>query len=512
LGLNPLAGCHWIEPTAASVSQGTLPPRVAPAVAAESLPARSPAASIEPSERDHAPISLPAALALATSHPWDVQIAETRIQQAAAQRERAEWLWLPHLQSGVDYFRHDGQIQDIVGTVFTTSRTSLLLGAGPMLTLPTSEALYAPLAARQVEAASRAMAQATRDEVTLSVAIAYMNVQQSRGEVAAALETLTLAEDLVRRVEKLAPDLAPEVEIDRSRAEQARRRIQLASAHERWRVASADLARILRLPATFVLEPIEPPTLQIPLVDPNLPTADLIAIGLTYRPELASHQALVQAALARVRQERERPWWPTVAMRGVGSNTPGLAGGFFGGGINDQFGQFGPRFSVDLQAVWELQNLGLGNRAQVRERQAEQQRAFLELQRTQEQIQAEVVQAQAQAAQAEVRRRAAQDGLQAAQQTARKNLEGLAQTKRLGEALVLVFRPAEAVAAITQLDLAYRDWYQATADVNRAQFRLYRALGHPAEALSALCETVPSGSAAPEGVSTAPPIVTNPTP
>jgi hypothetical protein len=34
------------------------------------------------------------------------------------------------------------------------------------------------------------------------------------------------------------------------------------------------------------------------------------------------------------------------------------------------------------------------------------------------------------------------------------------------------------------LDQAYRDYFGATADFNRAQFRLYRALGHPAEALS----------------------------
>ncbi|WP_168219077.1 hypothetical protein [Limnoglobus roseus] len=49
--------------------------------------------------------------------------------------------------------------------------------------------------------------------------------------------------------------------------------------------------------------------------------------------------------------------------------------------------------------------------------------------------------------------------------------------------MLLVFRPLEAVAAVTALDQAYRDYYQTVADHNRAQFRLYRVLGQPAQAL-----------------------------
>lgn len=77
-----------------------------------------------------------------------------------------------------------------------------------------------------------------------------------------------------------------------------------------------------------------------------------------------------------------RPFVPTVALRGVGSQVPGPAGGVFGGGRNGDLSNFGGRFSFDLQAVWEVQNLGLGNRAAVRERQAEQRASLLQLLRT----------------------------------------------------------------------------------------------------------------------------------
>jgi hypothetical protein len=47
-----------------------------------------------------------------------------------------------------------------------------------------------------------------------------------------------------------------------------------------------------------------------------------------------------------------------------------------------------------------------------------------------------------------------------------------------------VFRPQEAVAAVAALDQAYRDYFAAVGDQNRAQFQLYRALGHPAQCLA----------------------------
>lgn len=429
------------------------------------------------------PITLSTALQLAQASPLDIQIAEERIRASAAQYDRARVLWLPNINTGVDYFRHDGQIQDVVGNVFSTDKSTLLLGVGPQAVVSLSDAVYAPLVARQVLNSSDAGAQTVRNDTTLSVALAYFNVQQARGEVAGAVESLRRAEDLVARTTKLAPDLTPEVEINRAKTEAARRRQAVEVGYEKWQVASADLTRLLRLQAGTVVEPAEEPSLIVNLIDMKVPLDEMISLALTYRPELATQQALVQAALVRIKQEKARTYLPVVGLRGVGSNTPGLAGGYFGGGVNDDMHNFAARFSVDIQAVWELQNLGFGNRALVREREADQRRALLELQRTQELIMAEVTQAHSQLSRATKRLKIAEEGAENALATAEKNLQGLGQTKRLGEQLVLVFRPQEAVASVSALDQSYRDYYQAVADHNRAQFRLYRALGHPAEAI-----------------------------
>jgi outer membrane protein TolC len=212
----------------------------------------------------------------------------------------------------------------------------------------------------------------------------------------------------------------------------------------------------------------------------------LIPLALTNRPELAAQQALVQATLVRLRQEHLRPLIPSVLLRGASTNPAGtLAGGYFGGGLNDTLHNFGARGDFDVQVLWELQNLGFGNKALVDQRRAENRLSVLDLFRLQDQVAAETAQAFAQARSAASRLGKAENGLKDAVESANKNFEGLGQTKTAGgKVILLVIRPQEVVAAIQALGLAYNDYYGAVADYNRAQFRLYRALGQPAQLLA----------------------------
>jgi hypothetical protein len=196
---------------------------------------------------------------------------------------------------------------------------------------------------------------------------------------------------------------------------------------------------------------------------------------------LAAQQALVRAALQQLRQERIRPLVPSILLRGAATNPAGtLAGGAFGGGINDQVSRFGARGDYDLQVLWQLENLGFGNSARVRERRAEHELAILESLRLQDRVAADVKQAYDQAQSAAARVKEAEIGLKDAVDSVTQNFEGMKQTKRVGNLLVLVIRPQEAAAAIQALSSAYGDYYGAVGDFNRAQFRLYRAIGQPA--------------------------------
>jgi outer membrane protein TolC len=467
--------------SAAAGDQEFVAPPLRVQVAPETPPAAAPA--VAPGDRP-LPINLPTALQLANVRPIDVAVASQRIQAAAAELEQARVLWLPTVYLGTDYFRHDGQIQDVAGGVFGTSKSSFLLGAGPYAVFALSDAIFGPLAARQVLRARESTLQTARNDSLLAVAEAYFNVQQARGDLAGAEDVARRSEDLVRRAQDLLPGgVIPELEVVRARTQADRSRQAVRSACERWRQASADLVRVLRLDPSAVVQPLEPPQLRVTLVPTDRPVDDLIRVGLTNRPELATQQALVQATLERLRQEKLRPLIPSVLLRGASTPVTGtLAGGLFGGGENSDMSHFGARMDLDLQVLWKLDSLGFGNQALVRQRRAENQLAVLELFRTQDRVAAEVAQAYAQAQSAAGRLGDAEAELRDAVESADKNLQGLRQTGT-GAALATLVRPQEVVAAVQALAQAYADYDAAVADYDRAQFRLYHALGNPAQAL-----------------------------
>ncbi len=486
LGLTVAAPCAWAQEVAPAPTP-VVPPVELPPLADGQKPY---------------PINLPTAMQLAHARAIDIALASERIRIAAAQLDRAKVLWLPTLLLGADYYRHDGQIQDIQGNVFGTSRTSMMVGGAPYMVFALADALFAPLAARQVSQARQASLQAATNDTLLVVAETYFNVQQARGELAGAVDVVRKTEEVARRAKELAPGIIPPVEEIRVRTELARRRQVLTVQQARWRTTGAELVRLLRLDPTVIVDPVDPPNLKITLLPCDRPVDDLIPIGLSQRPELASQQALVKAALARLRQERIRPLVPSILLRGTSTQATGtLAAGFFGGGLNSSFGNFGVREDFDLQALWELQNFGLGNRARVRESEAERKAALMELFRTQDRVAAEIVQAHAEVQAATARLTDAETEVKDALDSYDKNLEGLGQTRRAGNLVILVIRPQEVVAAIQALGQAYGDYYGTVADYNRAQFRLYRALGQPGQSLMTdpnlgPCEPVPTGTPA----------------
>jgi outer membrane protein TolC len=142
------------------------------------------------------------------------------------------------------------------------------------------------------------------------------------------------------------------------------------------------------------------------------------------------------------------------------------------------------RNTIDVQLLWEFQNLGFGNLARIDERRSEQRQAVLDLLRTRDQVAADVLQAYAQVCSAAERLRDAEVELKDAMESVQGNFQGLEQTRRAGTIRILVIRPQEALQSVQALAQAYVDYYGAVADFNRAQFRLYRALGQPAQLLA----------------------------
>ena len=237
---------------------------------------------------------------------------------------------------------------------------------------------------------------------------------------------------------------------------------------------------------------MEPPHLKVTLIPTERPVDELIPIGLLSRPELASQKALVEAALLRLKQERIRPLLPSVVL--YGAPVPTAPGGYLMGGafFSSNGGQNSPtvgRNDINLQLLWTLKNMGFGNRALIRERRAEQEQQLIEMFRVQDNVAAEIARIHAELEAAAARIPEAEVGVEQAQISFAGNLKGLGQTTRFGDLLTLVNRPQEVVAALQQLATAYDNYFTAVNDFNRAQFRLFHALGYPADVVA--CRRTP---------------------
>jgi outer membrane protein TolC len=249
--------------------------------------------------------------------------------------------------------------------------------------------------------------------------------------------------------------------------ELARRRSVVEDAVGQLEVASANLVQLLVLDPNRVLAPVEPPETVIRLIPDEFPLDDLIVQGLRHRPELASAQDLVQATLLRLKQARLRPLVPSLAFS--------YAGGGFGGGPNAFFGNFGPRGDATISLFWELQNLGFADRAIARRSQAEHRAEALRLIKVENQVAAEVVASYKARLAAARRMKQAAPAVAEAHESLGLNLINI----RRGAGLQGATRPIEVLQPIQALVQARVDYLDAVLAYNRAQFRLYRALGHP---------------------------------
>ena len=178
-----------------------------------------------------------------------------------------------------------------------------------------------------------------------------------------------------------------------------------------------------------------------------------------------------------------RPFIPSLVLQSNASPTGFLGAGAYGTGSNS-LNSWNGRSDWDAEVVWQFKNLGFGNRGLVTQRRGEHRQALVELFRVQDMVAAEVAQAHAQVEGRRGRVVRAEAGLKAAVASYEGNLKGLSQTVRAGELLQLVNRPQEVVAALQQLQQAYMTYYTSANDYNRAQFRLFRAVGYAAQSLA----------------------------
>ncbi len=405
-----------------------------------------------------------------------VNFANERIREAFAQYQQAELMWLPSLRGGMNYHYHDGKVLNARGEILDVTRNSLyggmasrVVGGGAVgvpgvwMQFHLADAVYQPQIAEQTTTARRSAARTMRNDTLLAVALAYLQLLQRVQEQAIAVETLENASQLAYLCQDYAEvGLSSPADADRVFTERALRENIVKRASAEIEVASTELARLLSGDPTILLLPREVTVVPIELVQSDIPPRDLVATGLSNRPELRENRALVQEAIQRLKREKFSPLLPSVVM--------GMSYGALGGGQGSYMGQFGDRIDFDLALWWEVRQLGLGERAVRNENRSRIEQARWRHVQLMDQVAQEITQAFVQSRARRSQVDVAREGLEFAVDSHRRNMDRI----RQGEGL-----PIEALQSVQALDASRRDYLRAIIEYNEAEFRLYRALGWP---------------------------------
>ena len=417
------------------------------------------------------PINLATALRLSDARPLIVAAAQAKIWVAEAQLTQAKVFWIPDIYVGADYTRHDGGGPDFNKGILTTPSVNFFYGgAGLSGVIPTTDAIY-PAPGRAPGPQFRRTGKPRRPRTTPCSKRPTPISWCTSGAV--CIPAASMRSSAARTWSTASPPWprtwSPAYEVDRARnmvadLEQARRDGAAAMA---GRERQADEGAPPRPPRHG--RPVEHDHLQISLIDPARGLDALMTVALANRPEVASRRALVKAAEVQVREEKARPFLPIFLLNGY--QTPGgmlLQAGIFGIGPNNSLNQWSGRDDVSVQFVWQLQNFGLGNLARIKKQRGEESRAITDLYRTQDKIGEEVKQAHARLESAAARVAQAERSLRTGLAALNGSVEGLSQTSRFGDVLVLISRPQEAVYAVQLLKLAFDEYFSTVAEYNRA--------------------------------------------
>ncbi len=404
------------------------------------------------------------------------------IAEAYAQSDRADYLWLPSLRTGMNYNKHEGAIQDVAGRVFDTSRGDLYGGLGAAAvgaaspTVPgvwanfhLADACFQPRIAEHEASARSHAAQATRNAFLRDAAVAYWELVRAEHQQAVAHETLRNTQRLAHLTEAYArTGQGLKADQQRLEAELAVRRSELLLTDEAVRVASAQLVRLLGGDPLSRIATAEQAVVPLELTAGDTPAVDLVELGLSRRPELAESRHLVYQACQRLRRERFAPLIPSVVL--------GLSYGACGGGFGSEITNTGDRLDADVAAYWELRQLGLGERAVRAEASSRVRQAELRQAADLDRVAAEVVTAHTQVQTRASRIEVTRAGIQAAEESFRLNWDRIQNAQGL---------PIEVLQSIQSLALLRREYLNAVVDYNIAQFQLWWAAGWFCEPVAA---------------------------
>ena len=187
----------------------------------------------------------------------------------------------------------------------------MYVGMAPLAVVGLTDALFTPLAERQVTYAQRANVQTATNDTLTSLAVAYFDTVEARARLAGIEDVVRRVQEAVQQDGIFGPGTGsrprggacaggPGVGGRSPRGGPS----QLAE----WRVPKWYGWRGLGRPCWSPRW--SRPQLQVTLISPERTPEELIPLAVQNRPELAFDEAQIEAARQRLSQERRRPYLP----------------------------------------------------------------------------------------------------------------------------------------------------------------------------------------------------------
>jgi outer membrane protein TolC len=297
IGASPPAGRTTKWPSAVTGALLLLCSLLLPSTAraqAGSLPDAKP---VEGSASRIVPISLDTVLRLAENQNPQVAIAREKVEEANASRALAQSAWLPSVEIGPTYYRHEGGISNPDGTLTRASWGSFFGGLDIKSRLDLREACFQKINAERAVCQQRGEMSRVTSETLLEAASAYIDMLAARTGEAIAIDMNKDLADLETRARRSADPKTGEpgarVEVARIEAQMKARQMVCLELRQQSARLNAKLIYLLGLDPSSTLVPVDPQLVPLELVNAALPLDDLVGQALTSGPGVHELEALL---------------------------------------------------------------------------------------------------------------------------------------------------------------------------------------------------------------------------
>jgi outer membrane protein TolC len=333
------------------------------------VPPRPPPAPATNDPAKMLPITLDSVMRLAEDQNAQIGIARARVNEASALQDIAARSWLPALNVGPSYYRHEGGDVFPNGVFVHSSYSTLFAGMEIDGQLDLREATYRRLNAERAEVQQQGELRKITTETLLEAAGTYLDLLAARSAEAVVASTEQELARLLERAKRLANPRTGEpgakVEEIRVAAQLTAQRQTIVQLRDKARAASAKLSYLLGLDPCTTLVPVDEQFVALDLVSTDQAICDMVAQALANGPGVKEMERIL--GIIQEGNEKSKSlgrYLPVFEVRA-------LEGGFGAGPGDSQ--TWDNRLDIGLQARWNLTDLfNARDRGRVLEAKTEQ--------------------------------------------------------------------------------------------------------------------------------------------